>query len=312
MSARESLVARGAASAVAHIREVLQGFDRFWMSPADPSLLGLIRLLSGLILLYTHAVWTLELASFLGPDGLLPLEYREALGAHYAWSHLDLLGAGTGLYVAHGIALLILAAYAAGWLTGVSSWLAAALAISYANRTLGAGFGLDQVNAMLCLYCAIGRCGAAFSLDRWLSDRRGQAPPPADVRSNLALRLIQVHLCVIYLFAAIGKLQGDTWWTGEAVWLALASYEYQTLDMTWLAEWPALVSLMTLVSLFWELAYPALIWPRLTRPWMLLIAALVHVGIGLCMGMLTFGMAMLVANLAFWPRPGAPGIPPRQ
>ena len=302
-----------AQSVSSYVREATDRFDRFWMSPSDPTLLGLIRLLSGLIVLYTHAVWTLELEAFLGADGLLPPGYRDALGAGYAWSHLDAFPGGTPLAWVHGAALVILAAYAAGWQTRWTSWLAAAITISYANRTLGAGFGLDQVNAMLCLYCAIGRSGAAFSVDRWLADRRDPASqgPQPDVASNLALRLIQVHLCVIYFFAGIGKLQGETWWTGEAVWLALASYEYQTLDMTWLADWPVVVSLITLVSLFWELGYAALIWPRLSRPWMLAIAVLVHLGIGLCLGMLTFGMAMLVANLAFWPCPGAPGIPQR-
>jgi hypothetical protein len=42
-----------------------------------------------------------------------------------------------------------------------------------------------------------------------------------------------------------------------------------------------------------------LVWPRLTRPWILVIAFFVHAGIALFMGMITFGLMMLVANLAF-------------
>ena len=106
-------------------------------------------------------------------------------------------------------------------------------------------------------------------------------------------------MCIVYLFAAIGKLQGETWFTGEAIWRAFASHEYQTIDMTWLADHMWLVAMITLASLAWELAYPALIWPRLSRPLMMAIAVLVHLGIGLCMGMLTFGLIMIVGNLAF-------------
>ena len=113
------------------------------------------------------------------------------------------------------------------------------------------------------------------------------------------MRLIQCHLCIVYLFAGLGKLQGSTWWDGTAIWGALASYEYQTLDMTWLVYLPWLVNIITLVSVFWELSYAFMIWHPLTRPLYLLLAVFVHLGIGLAMGMMTFGFVMLIANCAF-------------
>jgi hypothetical protein len=106
-------------------------------------------------------------------------------------------------------------------------------------------------------------------------------------------------MCVIYLFSALGKLLGQSWWTGDAVWYSIATLEYQTLDITWLwySEW--LINLMTHLTVFFELAYCALIWPRLTRPWMLLMAVLIHGGIVVALGMPTFGLVMLIGNLAF-------------
>ena len=56
---------------------------------------------------------------------------------------------------------------------------------------------------------------------------------------------------------------------------------------------------MTHVTVFWELTYCALVWPRLTRPWVLLMAVFVHGGIVLFLGMPTFGLVMLIGNLAF-------------
>ena len=106
-------------------------------------------------------------------------------------------------------------------------------------------------------------------------------------------------MCIVYFFAGVGKLQGETWWSGEAVWGALASYEYQTIDMTWMASFPVLIALLSLGTLFWEIAYPALIWPKLSRPIMLFFAIPIHLGIGLCMGMMTFGLIMLAGNMAF-------------
>ena len=58
---------------------------------------------------------------------------------------------------------------------------------------------------------------------------------------------------------------------------------------------------LTLGTLFWEVSYPALVWPRLTRRLWIAMAVAVHLGIGLAMGMMEFGLAMITANLAFVP-----------
>ena len=276
----------------------------FWFAPRSPKILGVIRILTGLLLLYSLAVWTIELTTFFAADGLLPQSYRQANGMYFAWSHLDWLASSpTMLLVTHCVGMLIAVLFAAGIQTRVTSVLAALIAIGYCNRSIGADFGLDQILAFLCMYCAIGNAGGAYSVDRMLAFGKSVPAPLASTTTNIAIRLIQIHLCIVYFFAAVGKLQGTSWWSGEAVWLAMASYEYQQIDMTWLANYLPLVSAMTLVSLFWELFYPALVWPRLTRPIMLLVAVFVHLGIGLCMGMVEFGLVMLVANLAFLERP---------
>ena len=187
--------------------------------------------------------------------------------------------------------------------TRVTGILTALLVISYANRGIGSLFGLDQITAFLTLYLTIGNSGDAFSIKSWLTKNPDLRPPtPPSVLNNLSIRLMQVHLCVVYLFAGLGKCQGVSWWNGEAIWGALASYEYQTLDMTWMAEHLWLVNLLTLVTLAFEVGYIALIWPRLTRPLMLLLAIPLHLGIGICMGMMTFALIMLIANLAFVPQ----------
>jgi hypothetical protein len=121
------------------------------------------------------------------------------------------------------------------------------------------------------------------------------------VAANIAIRLIQLHMCVIYFFSASAKLLGAAWWDGTAVWWAVAISEYQSIDMTWLADWPVLVAAITYGTVFWELTYPALVWPRATRPVVLAIAVLAHGGIALFLGMITFGLVMLIGNLAFVP-----------
>lgn len=283
-------------------RDVLRGWDRFWFSGQDPATLGLIRILAGAMLFYTHFVWMLELDGFFGANGWLSKEfvyrYHDSV---YAWSHLYWLDSPALYWGFHFLALATFACLTVGFHSRIASVLAALFTISYAHRASGALFGLDQINGFLALYLAIGPCGAAFSLDQ--RRRRHASNPPARplVSANVAIRLIQIHLCIVYLFAGCGKLYGQSWWEGTALWGALANLEYQTLDLTWTASRMWVIELLTHTTLFWEISYVALIWPRATRPVMLLLAVPLHLGIAMCMGMVTFGLVMLIANLSFVP-----------
>ena len=275
-------------------------WNQFWFRPEAPNTLGAMRIFVGLIVLYTHFTWGLELSTFLGADGLLPLEYRSLLfESPFAWSHFDWFSNNQLLMAVHILGLLMIAMFTLGIWTNWTSVFTALLIISYANRGTGALFGLDQVSSFLCIYLAIGNCGGAYSIDQWIAKRRGAGQGRSCTRNRIAIRLIQIHMCAVYLFAAIGKLQGTTWLNGEAVWGTLASYEYQSIDMSWISNHMWLVAILTLGTLAWELAYPALIWLKLTRPIMLLFSIPIHLGIGACMGMLSFGLVMLVGNLAF-------------
>jgi hypothetical protein len=49
----------------------LGAVGRFFFSPTDPSTLGFMRVLTGLLVLYTHAAYSFDLQAFLGPDAWL-------------------------------------------------------------------------------------------------------------------------------------------------------------------------------------------------------------------------------------------------
>ncbi len=282
-------------------RALADGWDAFWFTPADPTLLGLIRVLTGLMLLYTHAVWGLVLPEFFGPYSWLSKEYvRSVQLDQYAYSFWWLVPDGW-LWVAYGASMAVLVLFTVGLWTRLTSVLAVAVTVSFAHRVPEAMFGLDQVNAVLALYLAVGPSGAALSVDRWLAARRGGAAPAASASANLALRLINVHMCIIYFFAGASKLQGEAWWDGEAMWLAVSNLEYQTADMTWLAWHPWVLNLATHVSVLWEISFCALVWRPRLRPLVLAVSVPLHVGIGLCLGMWTFGLIMLVGCASFLP-----------
>jgi uncharacterized membrane protein YphA (DoxX/SURF4 family) len=285
-------------------RAAAQAWDAFWFRPADPTLLGLLRILTGLMLVYTHAVWGLVLPDFFGQGSWLNERLVRTLSAgSYGYSFWWLVP-DRWMWPAYMLSVVVLAMFTAGLWTRVTSVLAFLVTVSYAYRVPAATFGLDQINGMLTLYLAIGPSGQALSIDRWLTVRRGRVSPVGPAPSagaNLALRLINVHMCVIYFFAGISKLQGEAWWTGGAMWRAFANLEYQSIDMTWLAWHPRLLEFFTHVSVLWEISFSALIWRPRLRPLVLAGAVVMHLGIGACLGMWTFGLIMVVGCVSFLP-----------
>jgi len=302
-----------------YLAEVWEAWNEFWFTPTSPSTLSAIRVLAGAMLLYTHLVWSFDLQGFFGPNGYLPQQFMHEVhlsdndpdgpgpapaAERFVWSHFNYIHSPKLMWTFHIAALVVFFLLTVGFFSRTMAVLAYLFAVSYANRiTPGAYFGLDKINCMLALYLIFGPCGARYSIDRLWRLKRGSTEVPASSSANLAIRMIQVHMCIIYLFSGIGKVQGEPWMNGEASWLSFAMVEYQSrfhlFDMTWLAGHQYLLNFMTFVTMFWELSYCALVWPALTRPWVLLLAVITHMGIVLCLGMPTFGLVMLIGNLAF-------------
>lgn len=296
-----------------YLGDVWEAWDTFWFTPANPATLSAIRVFAGAMLFYTHLIWSFNLNGFLGYNGWIPVPLMkqvhefsnrgpDAPTFRAIWSFFYYFDSPTWLWVLHITALVVFFCLMIGFFSRTMAVLAYLFAVSYAWRvTPGAYFGLDKINCMLAMYLMLGPCGARYSIDRiWRLRRGAPREVPPSVAANIAIRLIQLHMCIIYFFSGLGKLQGESWWSGEAVWVSSANLEYQFLiDLTWLANHPWLVNLLTHATVFWELTYGALVWPRLTRPWVLLMAVFVHLGIVIAYGMPTFGLVMLIGNLAF-------------
>jgi hypothetical protein len=285
-------------------RSVGEAWDRFWFTPQPAHTLAAIRFLGGAMLFYTHLVWGLDLLAFVGPGSWLTAETVALMnegpdGRTYAWSYLFFVQNPALLWTLHLAGLAVFALLTVGLYSRVMSILAFIITISYCHRLTGMWYGLDQINAFMATYLMIGACGDAYSLDRWLARRRGAAAPQPAVSTNIAMRLLQLHLCILYLFGGIGKMRGENWWDGSALWLALASLEYQSLDLTWMVRHRWLLALLTHITVFWETFYCFLVWPKLTRPVCLAMAVFVHGGIAICLGMKTFGLAMIIGNMVF-------------
>src|SRR5436309_1456772 len=107
-------------------RAVITSWDRFWFKPALPHTLALIRICGGAMLLYTHAVWTINLGDFLGPHAWLNAPTATLLnqgpdGQGFAWSYLTEIESPGLLWALHMAALIVLAMLTVGFYTRVTA-----------------------------------------------------------------------------------------------------------------------------------------------------------------------------------------------
>lgn len=294
----------------------VDAWDQFWFTPRQPHALSVLRVITGVMLLYSHLVLATDLSAFLGDTAWVNNETARQLHdgtfgvSDFGRTYLWFISSPGLLWLHHAFTIIVTLCFALGFLTRITSPLAWFLQIMYVHRLTGALFGFDQILTYMAMYLILAPSGSCYSVDAWLRDRFGAAgrgrfwrwllpEAKATVSANIATRLLQVHLCLIYLFGGISKARGQTWWDGTAVWYSVGNYEYQSLDMTWISAYPRLFSAMTHVTLFWEIFYCALVWPRLTRPFVIAMAVVVHAGIALALGMITFGVMMIAANMIF-------------
>lgn len=282
----------------------LASWDKFWFTPSRPETLALIRICSGAMLVYIHVIWLSLVNQFMGKDAWINLATIRMLHREdFGWSWLHYVDNPTILIAHQLIAIAASLAMTLGWMTRIAIPLAWWMTLMVCHRMTGALFGLDQTVMMLTMYLMWSNCGSVWSIDAGLAKKKGlhwlrPLAQPA-ICNNVVTRLIQLHLCVIYLFGGLSKMRGEMWWDGSAIWFSVVNYEYQSLDLTWIGYFPFLVGLITAATIFWETFYVALVWPKLTRPITLCMAVLVHGGICVALGMWTFGTIMIVANIAF-------------
>jgi hypothetical protein len=304
------------------IEEFGERWNRFWFTPADARACCWLRLAVGLVAALYLASLASGLNRWYANDGLLPPATVDRLAELTSggettarFSYLRAFPASPELAALHAAAIIAALAFAAGFFTRISGVLTVIAVLSYVHRTPAVVGHLEPLLSFLIIYLCIAPSGACLSLDRLLASRLKKPPPgegatspgqPFDkpsVAANLGLRLIQVHVALFYGMMGLTKLYGDAWWDGNAVWMLLAQTQSRPLDLTGLRQLGEggeyLLNAWTHGIVYFELAFPVLIWNRFTRPVLLVLAPFAWLANVLATGLLLFGLAMTAASYAF-------------
>lgn len=282
------------------LRRTEAWLSRFALTPASARPLAILRIAVSVALIAEAAVIAPHLYDYYGPSSLMQPAVNDAF-VHWSLPSLPALArllAFTGLTeaavvrVAFGIYVLALHLLLLGCRTrtaAVVSWL---FFLAFKRSGGASAYGAFEFAQIALFYCVVLPVGDAVSLDTC------RAPRPPSAGARIGLRVLQLHLCVVYLSSGIAKAAGEQWWNGEAIWRALMRPGHGSIDFSWLAEYAWVARLACWGTLACELGYVVFIWSRRTRrPWVLATIAM-HVAIAVSLGLVFFSALMIALNVA--------------
>jgi hypothetical protein len=273
----------------------------------DARSLALFRIGIGVLLLTDLFIRVPDLAAMYTDDGMFP---RGLIRHHYTgiwhWSFHFLSGGWAVQAVLFGMAGMLALALLAGFKTRwavIGSWL---MLLSVHHRVPPILSGADTLMRMLLFWAMFLPLGRAWSLDRWLAQRRGGRVLQTDQGTafSISSAAILLQMGLMYLFSAIFKLNSD-WLEGRALAGAFAHDFYATPIGASLLAYPRLLTVLTWGALLVEWAGPVLLFfpfqtARLRMVAVVVLAAL-HIGIGVCLAVGLFPTVALVGLTLFLP-----------
>ncbi len=279
-------------------------WDLFWNKPQTYAPLAFFRISIALLTLI-HTVVLYHESEFLdvyGQFGLIRGELNDALLApifpRLSWLTNGLSSMGmdeiTALKSILFVYSCVLLSLTAGFCTRMSGFLAWSFNLMMINSSILFSYGYDTFTNNALLYCWLLPVGNAFSVDAGWSTHTVVTANEA----TAARKILQFHLCIVYIFSGLHKSLGDQWWNGEAIWRAVMQPPFDTHNAAWLADWPTFTLLLGWGTLALEIGYPLWVYPSKWRPYGLAAIISMHLGIGFFMGLWFFAFIMILWNIA--------------
>jgi hypothetical protein len=195
-----------------------------------------------------------------------------------------------GLYVLCGISLLCilgLLKYRIWVLSDLILWL---LLINVHNKIYTAITGGEHLLNQLALF-NIFLCTTFITERKFFSELKC-------LFHNFACYALILQICFVYLVSGYAKLRDDIWLEGNAVEIILQVDHFNL----WGARFPESISnALNYIILFYQLLFPLLVWFRFIKKPLLMFGIIFHLYVAFGMGLVSFGLVMILPYVYFWP-----------
>jgi len=255
--------------------------------------IALVRILFGGALLSWTVSSMVDASIWFADDGLVPPSFASTAG----WNVFSIDSTGAA-WLTLAVLLVASVAIMVGWYP--TPWLVVAFVLLVALQRrnpliINSGDLILRNLALLLAFCPT---RAALSVDRWRREGR-EALWTAPLVAPWGLRLVQLQMVVVYFFAFWSK-NGQSWHNGTAVSTALRLDDLQRFPAPWfMIEDVSVVAMLTWGALAIELALAAFLWYKPLRPWLIVLAVMLHFFIDGLLLVGFFGPVMIIGLLSF-------------
>ena len=181
---------------------------RFWFRPQSAHVLGLYRIVLGLLTIYSFALFAKDAAAFFSDAGVLTAQTLSSSMDRPTPTLLLWIRSPLGVSLALAALFIAAACFTAGWHTRAASIALFVLVASFHERNNLVLNGGDTVLRTMLFFFMVAPAGAALSVDRILQRLRQPEAAPAQI-VPWAQRMMQVQVAVIYLVTAYAKTRGN-------------------------------------------------------------------------------------------------------
>ncbi|MFI8577813.1 DCC1-like thiol-disulfide oxidoreductase family protein [Rossellomorea aquimaris] len=278
----------------------LTGLERFYsFFSAEKFLKGasLVRIGFGIVILYNYVI-----------------HYSQR---HILWSSSGLLGDKRSSYTIYGIydspvyfelifhlGALIALLYTLGILGRITSIVNYIFTFSLIQHSHFLSDGGDNLMYLFLFYLLFANTTAYYSVDsHWFKKsrekRKGTELYKVEmIFHNFAILACIIQVCILYMVSGLYQVMGDMWNSGTAVYYVLQVDAFSNpLFKELIINNDYLIVLSTYSAILVKLAFPFLLLNRKTKYIGVLFMVLFHIGIGVVMGLVTFSLIMIMADL---------------
>lgn len=235
----------------------------------------------GIIILIELLVFTIDKNLFFSENSIIPWQLG-LIKSEYYWvvykfyTLLDSIGISIYLFY-NTIIFLYIILVVISLLNTKSLWVYILLifsnfiifrSIPYFN------YGYDHFILMSIFYCLV----ILFFLRKYNDDK-----------FSISI-ILKYHLMIIYFTSGVAKVFDLNWWNGNAIWRAIATPDLDIFIP------PIILLILSAGTVIIELLYPLLIHTRFRKITIIHII-LLHIGIGIFLGLSSFAAIMILWNL---------------
>jgi hypothetical protein len=264
---------------------------------------SVLRVVVGCVILYQYAINYGQRHYLFGPDGVFSFgDFTDLMLGSGDVSLYRYSSAPVWFELVFHLGIAVAVAWTLGWRTRWTSPLNYVLWLSLHNRFPYLWDGGDNLMEIVLIYALFADVGAYLSFDAARRRLAGTAQPTGvlAIVHNGAMLAIAFQVCLVYGIAGLAKVQSQVWQNGTALYYALRAPEYRLPGVSELLyDSGIFLTLLAHATVAFQVAFPFLVFAsRRTRTIAVAIGISFHVAIGSVMGLVTFALFLIAADLA--------------